>query len=446
VQKYSIVTDHPSPEALEAFLRSDLTDPTARTVFAHLMRGCEVCRQAMAPLSTGFFHPSSMEPWPDASEYDFPIARAIRSALKAVESGVGREAPPAVEIPAPPAIPARPLPGGERARCESLLESARSLRHRDPEGMVMLATYAAARADRLGPQDGPAAVRADLQARAWAELANARRIAGDLPGAEASLGNALSRLERGTGDPLLLARIVDLSASLYRALGRFAEAHRLLDGVHALYRDLGDDHLAGRALIGKGISVGAEGDPEAAVELLDRGLKAIDAGRDPLLLLAAVHSLISFLVEAGRFAEGRRLILATRPLYARWADSLHLLKLEWIEGRIAAGLGEPSRAAAIFVAVRQAFAERQMPFTAAVAAFDLAALWLAGGRTAEVRELVEELLVTFRVLGLRREAIAALLLLREAAETEQLTFALLRQVTAQFQRLEREPAREPGAD
>ncbi|HTQ78396.1 MAG TPA: hypothetical protein VMM92_00255, partial [Thermoanaerobaculia bacterium] len=219
-----------------------------------------------------------------------------------------------------------------------------------------------------------------------------------------------------------------------------------LDGVQALYRDRGDLHSAGRALISKGISVGAEGDPEGAVALLNEGIRTIEASRDPLLMLAAVHSLISFLVEAGRFAQGQALILATRPLYRGWADSFHLLKLQWIEGRIAAGQGDPQRAEAIFDAVRQAFTERQMPFTAAVVAFDLAALWLEQGRTMAVREMVEDLLVTFRVLGLRREAIAALLLLREAVRAERLTFALLKQVTAQFQRLEREPAREPQAE
>lgn len=459
---------HPTPATLEAFLRADLPATEMQRVFTHLMAGCPVCRQAMAPLSTGFFRPSRMVPHPEASDYDFAIARAIRTTLqratRATEERLG--GPVSGEVPAVPAkvtpldrrLPLAPLvpravrSAGGRARCEALIEAARGLRHRDPEGMVMIATYAAEVADRLSPRDGSPAKSAgiadvaDLQARAWAELGNARRVTGDLPGAEADLERALTRAERGTGDPLLLARIMDLTASLYRATGRFAEAHLLLDGVYALYRERGDLHLAGRARIGKGISVGTEGDPETAIALLDQGLAAVDARRDPLLILAAVHNLIVFLVEACRYAEGERLIQATRPLYTRWADSLHLLKLEWIAGRIAAGQGNAARAAAIFTAVRQAFAERQMPFTAAEVALDLAALWLEQGRTAAVRELVEDLLVTFRVLGLRREAIAALLLLREAVQAEQLTFALLKQVTAQLQRLEREPGWEPGAE
>jgi len=454
------LNDHPTPTTLEAFLRSDLTDSEMRTVFGHLMAGCPVCRRAMAPLSTGFFRPSRMVPRPEASEYDFAIARAIRTTLKrtADDRSAGRapaEAPPAaakvtaLERAALPLVPRAAQGADGRARCEALIEAARGLRHRDPEGMVMLATYAAEVADRLGRRDGSRAKSegiADLQARAWAELGNARRITGDLPGAEADLERALTRAERGTGDPLLLARIMDLTASLYRATGRFAEAHQLLDGVYTLYRERGDRHLAGRAQIGKGISVGTGGDPETAIALLGQGLSAVDARRDPLLILAAIHNLIVFLVDACRYGEGERLIQATRPLYTRWADSLHLLKLEWIAGRIAAGQGDASRAASIFAAVRQAFTERQMPFTAAEVAMDLAALWLEQGRTAAVRELVEDLLVTFRVLGLRREAIAALLLLREAVQAERLTAALLKQATAQFQRLQREPAWEPDAE
>jgi tetratricopeptide (TPR) repeat protein len=446
------LNDHPQPAALEAFLRADLPGAEMQRVFLHLMSGCPVCRAAMSPLSTGFFRPSLMEPRAESSEYDFPIARAIRATLQQAAEGPAREPAPAEPAAArfldrPLPLASRPAAGAlGRDRCEALLEAARGLRHRDPEGMVMVATYAAEVADRLGARDGSQSEIADLQARAWAELANARRITGDLPGAEADLERALTRAEQGTNDPLLLARIMDLTASLYRATGRFAEAHRLLDGVYTLYRERGDLHLAGRARIAKGISVGTGGDPGTAIGLLGEGLATVDSQRDPLLILAAVHNLIVFLVDAGLDAEGERLILATRPLYTRWADSMHLLKLDWIAGRIAVGRGDTARAAQLFAAVRQAFAERQMPFTAAEVAMDQAALWLEQGQTAAVRELVEDLLVTFRVLGLRREAIAALLLLREAMQAERLTFALLKQATAQFQRLEREPDREAGTE
>src|SRR5256885_11070277 len=70
--------------------------------------------------------------------------------------------------------------------------------------------------------------------------------------------------------------------------------------------------------------------------------------RPPRSTLFPYTTLFRSLVDASRYAEGERLIHATRPLYTRWADSLHLLKLEWIAGRIAAGQGDAARATAIY--------------------------------------------------------------------------------------------------
>src|SRR5437764_9614406 len=94
-----MLNDHPKPATLEGFLRADLPDSEMQRVFAHLMRGCPVCRAAMSPLSTGFFRPSLMEPRPESSEYDFPIARAIRTTLKRAAEGTVSAPAPAERFP-----------------------------------------------------------------------------------------------------------------------------------------------------------------------------------------------------------------------------------------------------------------------------------------------------------------------------------------------------------
>ncbi|HTQ78899.1 MAG TPA: hypothetical protein VMM92_02800, partial [Thermoanaerobaculia bacterium] len=151
------MSDHPRPAVLEAFLRADLPDAEMRGVLQHLVRGCPACQETLAGLGLELFRPSRMSPLQDDSVYDFPIARAIRGALQQAQSlTAGGPAPPA-EWSLPPAqlvpSPLTALPTGlsRRARCEALLDTARSLRHRDSEGMVMLAAYAAVLADRLGP-------------------------------------------------------------------------------------------------------------------------------------------------------------------------------------------------------------------------------------------------------------------------------------------------------
>lgn len=55
---------------------------------------------------------------------------------------------------------------------------------------------------------------ADLQARAWGEVADAYRLAGRLPEARDALREALQRLASGTGDPGLQATLREIEASL----------------------------------------------------------------------------------------------------------------------------------------------------------------------------------------------------------------------------------------
>jgi len=319
----------------------------------------------------------------------------------------------------------------------ALLEQCRSLRFSDPERMILAATLAVALAERTEMTPEAAAEQADLQARAWAELGNAYRVADDLASAEHALARALDLAQHGTGDPLVLARLMDLTASLYTDQHRFEEAHRLLDWVATVYWHLGDRHLAARALISKGISVGLAFDSEEAVALLQRGIPLLDSARDPKLTLAAIHALLWCLVDCGQADKVAGLLGEIRELYAVQGEPLLNLRALWLEGRVAAGLGEDTRAEQAFLRVREGFHEAELPYTAAMASIDLAAVWLRQGRTAEIAELVDEMVAIFRSRNIQREAIAALLMLREALQKKQLTAALLQSVTTELRRLER---------
>ncbi|HEY0783400.1 MAG TPA: hypothetical protein VGE98_13155, partial [Thermoanaerobaculia bacterium] len=304
------------------------------------------------------------------------------------------------------------------------------------------AALAATLAERLDPEVCGAVHALDLQARAWAELGNAHRVSNDLLRAERTLDHALACAERGTGDPLLLARIMDLTASLYTDLRRFREAAQLLDWVYHVYHRFGEGQRAARALISKGISVGLANDYEPSIQLLERGLADLDRESDPALVVTAVHALIDFTVRLDRFEEGDRLLRLARPLYERWADPLNRLKLRWLHGKVALGLGDPDRAEAELLEVCDGFEQRRMPYTVAMVSLDLAALWLQQGRAEETRELVEDILATFRALRIGREAIAALLVLRRALERERATVTLVRSVASRLRRLEDSPRSE----
>ncbi len=434
--------DHPTPTALEAFLRGTLSIGEIKSVVAHLLGGCVPCREAMEASAQAFFFPGRNEPEGNGAEYDFPIFRAINQARRqAAEPGR-----PEPELPA--ASPGREEPVGVAPHilsglrspegCEALLSASRELRHQDPEAMVFLAALAVGLAERLASSTGTAEV-ADLRARAWAELGNARRVGNDLGGAEAALERSLACAEKGSADPLLLARLLDLTASLYSDQRHFERAFQLLDLVHRIYWQHGERHLAGRALISKGVSFVVNNDLEEALRLITAGLDLIDLRRDPPLVLAAVHGIIDTMVRLERFAEAELLLRTSRRLYYEYADELNFLKLRWVEGKIHAGLGSLSRSEAAFQEVRDGFRAHDMRYHQALVSLDLAAVWLNQGRTAEVLELVEEMVRTFQALGIHREAITALLMLQEAVVAERATVALLRTMATQIQRLQHEP-------
>lgn len=445
--------NHPSPAQLNRFLSGQMSGSEAAPVVAHLLTRCELCREQMAPLAAAVFArgtPPERPVW-EGAQYDFPIFRAFATARRfaetlAEERRESREERPLREVPPPV-----PLSRYERAvrdelRCHTLLERSRSLRQSDPEGMVLNASLAVTIAGQIVPGHAlDRAALADLQARAWAELGNARRVADDLAGSEAALASALEHAGQGTGEPRLLALLMDLTASLYVDQRRFTEAVRLLDCTHSVHHSLGEPHQAGRALISKGIATGYALDSEGAVRLLGQGLGLIDAERDPKLVLAGVHSLLYFLVESGRLSEASRLLELGRPLYAAQGGRLDELKARWLEGLIAAGLGDEAGAERALGEVRHGFADAGLPYDAALASLALAEVWLRGGRTREIKRLVAEMLSVFRARKIRREAIAALLMLQEALEQEGATVALLRDVAAELARLEREPVRKAKA-
>jgi tetratricopeptide (TPR) repeat protein len=434
------VSTHPTSSALEAFLYGRLPAAARRAVVVHLLRGCQTCKDAMASLAAALSAPSFGEE-DDGWRYEFAFRRAMRRVFSArrdvlaVESA--RSAAPASLL----LMPARPRWHHDRSqfrRCEDALDETRRLGRSDPEGMLALAIANASFAEHLDPEAFSPGTAHDLRARAYAELGNARRIVNDFPNAEADFFRALRCAKAGTGNPMIRAEILWLAASLYRAARSFETASLLLDQAYEIYLRSGERHLAGRTLISQGIARAYAGRTLDAAESLQNGLRLADRERDPALFLAGAHNLIRLLIDEGHFADARESIRLYAGLYRQHGALFDRLRLRWLEGLIAAGLGEPAEAEVAFLEARAGFAEHRLAYVEALISLDLAALWLTQGRTAEIGALLAEVLGTFRALGIRREAIAVLLMLEEAAQAERLTASLVTSAAARLQKLEGE--------
>lgn len=321
--------------------------------------------------------------------------------------------------------------------CELLVHRSCQAAPEQPAEAFHLADLAVHVADRIADGDlFEACWVYQLRSLAWAGLGNALRVQGDYAGAERSFGMADSWWEAGTVgcedalgyEPVLL----DLKAPLRTAQRRFPEAVKLLDRAVDLFLngqpDHRDPHLAGRSLISKAFVLIEMGESESAIETLRRADGLIDPERDPRLVLCIRHNLVDNLSKMGRYLEAAGLLQELRELSAAHGGALDQLRQKWVEGRVAAGLGEYERARELLGGVRRAFLEDGNLYEAALATLDLVIPCLEEGNTAEVCSLADEMVAVFREHNVSREALAALLLFQEAARRERATGELVREV------------------
>lgn len=311
----------------------------------------------------------------------------------------------------------RENPGmSQPARIEILLAESRRLRYEDPAEMVSVAELALEAAVRLDPQLHAPGIVADVRARAAAELGNAYRLAELFDAAEVTLKRALDWWRQGSEEAGLLAQIADYAASLLCHERRFPEALELLDAEYRFWKARGDHHSASRTLVMRGLYVGYAGEPRRAIGVLCQALETLDVRRDPALVLSAVHNLLWFLTEIGKYGLAARKLETMRVFYEEDGSRLNLLRLQWLEARIDAGEGRARQAERRFCEVRDGFAGANLAFPAGLVSLDLALLLLREERFPEIESLALELVGLFRKLNIPREAVMAVVLVAAASQ------------------------------
>jgi transcriptional regulator with XRE-family HTH domain len=273
----------------------------------------------------------------------------------------------------------------------------------------------------------------------WAFVGNARRVQGNLPSAEQAFARSRElRQAAGPADPGLFdeARILDLEASLRREQRRLPEALDLLDRA---FRVAGSRRAAGRILVKKGKTLEELGRYEEAVAALRQAAPLVDGREDPRLLLCLRFNLLENLFQTGRLAEAAPMLPEVRELAASLGNELDLVRLRWLEGRLAAGGGKVAEAMEAFREVRAEFSHRKIGYDAALVSLELAVLLTEQGKAGEVKDLARQMAPLFKAQRVHREALAALSLFRRAAEAETVTAELARQVLDFLRRAQYDP-------
>jgi len=294
----------------------------------------------------------------------------------------------------------------------------------------------ACRAAELTPGEG--AWRSRLQGYCLAFLANARRVLGDLRGAEDAFGSARRLWAAGAGsDAGLLSewRLLDRDASLRRAQRRFLEALGLLDRARAM----APREAVARILVNKAVVLEHMGGSERAIEVLHEATPLIKGRRESRLRFGLRFNLTVNLCHLNRYVEAKESLPEVRELAVDLRNELDLLRVVWLEGRVSAGLGCISEARAAFEQVRGELTTREMAYDCALVSLELAILHLEHGGTEEVRALSGEMVWIFRSQGIHREAMAALELFRQAAEKATINTAVVRRLVRYLYRAQYDP-------
>jgi transcriptional regulator with XRE-family HTH domain len=274
--------------------------------------------------------------------------------------------------------------------------------------------------------------KANVQGYAWAHVANARRVANDLRGADEAFSRVWDLWRAGGpagAGPLEESRLFDLEASLRRDQRRLLEALRLLDQALDCCRT---PEMEGRVLLKRAFTLELMGRIEEAVEALRQAALRVDGEKEPRHLFAIWFNMTVNTLHLGWLDRAEGGLVEARELALRLGNELDLVRVLWLEARVSAGLGRLEAAESALEQVVREFTARGLVFDAALAALELARLFLRQSRTTEARELALRIAPVFQRLEVGREALEAVRLFWQAAVRETATVEMAEQALAEL--------------
>jgi tetratricopeptide (TPR) repeat protein len=243
-------------------------------------------------------------------------------------------------------------------------------------------------------QEGTTDPGAELErkCRAYCLKGAARRLLRDHRGAE-DFFEQVAFMDVGRKARALFCQSLGLSRW---DQGRYEEAAALLH--HAARRFRRQDYIRerGACLALAGLLAVEQVAFSEADELLTAALPDLDVERRPWLACAAMLGLALSLCEQG-FATGEAHAARERAwrLYAPIPNEEAMVSLYWLEGRVAAGLGDTAEAGHLLESVRKKFLQARRLPESTLATLQIGEVLAEAGREPEIAPLVEELAAIF---------------------------------------------------
>ena len=311
---------------------------------------------------------------------------------------------------------------------------SRLIGREEPRRGVQIADLALKTLDVLDSTSLKAQDLSNLKAQGWAWLASARCLANDHRGAEQAFDTAERFLQLGDHDAVIQGDIALFKASLRRDQRRFMEAWDLLEQASELYRRQDRKDLLATVLVAKATVRYEEGDPAAAIPILEEAQGQIDERTDGFVKLSLFHNLVTAYAETGRYSQALDLLSQTRELSAKYGRSYHRIRLRWLEGVILRGRGQFEQAEAALVEARESFSRIDDTVTAALVCLDVAQLYYRQNRLGDLEDLASSMVPLFSALQHHREAYVSLQLFHRAVQERKLNSMVLDKARKALQR------------
>jgi tetratricopeptide (TPR) repeat protein len=269
--------------------------------------------------------------------------------------------------------------------------------------------------------------------------ANARRVANDYALADQALRQAWELWRAGGAsleDEILdVSWLFGIEASLRQNQRHLPEALCLLERALQLAQT---QQAKATWLINKANALELREDYKGALSTLQQ-LEELseDCGRH--FLWQQRYASVANLGRLGRFTEAEKLLPELRKIALELNNDLDLVRVLWLEGWVAAGLGHRDEARKALEQVRRDFITRDLAYDAALVSLDLGALHLEENHLEEVRALAVEMAPIFTSRQIHREALAALRLFCIATERGEVTLQLTRRLAQYLERARRDP-------
>lgn len=183
------------------------------------------------------------------------------------------------------------------------------------------------------------------------------------------------------------AQMLVFEAALCIDEKRFPAALQALDRALVLDRRP-EQH--GRFFLSKAAVLGELGRELQALEVLERAESCLDLDKPTLWLRLRLDQLY-FLCYAQRFEEAEASLAQARELAAVVGKPADRLELDWLSGRVFAGLGRLDEASSLLKKVYVKHREAGHAFEAVSAALDAVAVLTTQGNFASVQEMAREL-------------------------------------------------------